>query len=111
MALELLVQRGRLVEVVSRHLDEFVRLALADPFGEVPVVLSAFGLRHPCVCDVADQHVLELVGAVARDRRALDDADQVAVAEGDEPRVNRRLRDEPLEGATPEHAADHCRHL
>jgi hypothetical protein len=78
-AVELREQRGRLVEVVRADLGELVAGALADPGGERSVLLRALRLAHPAVRDVADEHVLEAEGEIARDARALFRDDELAL--------------------------------
>ena len=107
-AVELVVQRRRLVEVVGTDLDELFARRLVQPLRHLQVELGTGGLREPGVGDVADQDVLEAVGLLARDRGAVLAREKVALQQAVEDRlelvdVGREVGD----GAFPEDPADH----
>ena len=66
---ELGQEQTRLIQVVRADLQQLLVGALAQPFGELLVVLGARRLRQPRVCDFADQHVLEAVRDLAGEAR------------------------------------------
>ena len=107
-AVELLVQRRRLVEVVGADLDELLACGLVQPLRHLQVELGTGRLREPGVGDVADQDVLEAVGLLARDRGAVLAREEVALQQAVEDRleladVGRQVGD----GAFPEDPSDH----
>src|SRR5207302_2724806 len=98
-------------EVVSPDLGQLVAGALPDPGCEGPVLLRAPGLAHPAVRDVADEDVLETVGAIARDGRPLLGKDELPVQEPVEEPRDVQIGRERLERAAPEDATDERRAL
>ena len=97
-----------MVEVIGTDLQELVARAFLQPLGERGMVIGPRGLRDAAVSDLADEHVLELVGLLAADRRALLWNHEVAEEQVLEQLVERlELRREPLDRARPEDPADH----
>ena len=89
-AVELLEQRRRLVEVVRADLEQLVaRPARASQSATCWCSSARARLGEPGVGDVADQDVLEAVGALARDRRAALAGDEVALEQVVEHRLER----------------------
>ncbi len=72
---------------------------------------GALRLRERAVRHIADEHVGELEGAIAGDRRSLDRSDQVALEQPFEQRRHVGAGGEMLECAAPEDPADHGRLL
>src|SRR5205807_7147986 len=68
-AVELEVDRARLLQMVRADLEQLLAGPVGEPVGECLVQLGAGRLRERRVRDLADQDVLEPVRALARDRR------------------------------------------
>ena len=97
-----------MIEVVGADLDEFLARDLVQPVGDLLVQVGAGALGQTGVGDVADEDVLEAVGALARDRRAALAGDEVAqeqVVEDGLEIVD--LGQQVLDRAFPEDPADH----
>ena len=77
-AVELGEEHRRLVEVERADLEQLVARAVVQPLGERVVQVGAGALRERRVGDLADEHVLELVGLLAADRRARLADDEIA---------------------------------
>src|SRR6266536_1870607 len=77
-AVELGEQTGCLVEVEGTDLDELVAGALGEPLREGAMQVGSRALREARVRHLADEHVLELVGLLAADRRPDFRQDEIA---------------------------------
>ena len=111
-AVELLEQRGRLLEVIGTDLDELLSGPFVQPVGELDVELGPRSLDEPGVGDVANEHVLEAVRMLAGDRGAALTGDEVAQQQVVEHRLDfLELGHQVSDGAFPEDAADHRRAL
>ena len=110
-ALELLAEQHRAVEMVRADLHQLVAGAIVEPAREGFVELRPRRLAQASVCDLGDEDVLEAERALAGDRRAVLEHDEVARDECIERRGDVELGSERLDGALPEHAADHRRAL
>jgi len=64
--------------VIRTDLDHFLVRLLTQPLGEACVVFGASGLPQTAVGDLADENVLEAIGRLSPDRRALFPCDEVA---------------------------------
>jgi len=60
------------------NLEQLVACAFAEPLRERVVQVGARCLREARICNLADEHMLELVGVLAADRCARLAYDQVA---------------------------------
>ncbi len=87
-ALELLAQRERAVEVVRADLHQLVAGAVVQPVRERLVQLGARRLREAGVRDLGDQDVFEPKRALAGDRRAVLDDDELTRDERVEQRAD-----------------------
>ena len=76
---ELDQQVGGVLEVVRTNLGELVPSPARNPRCEHLMLLGAPRFAHPAVRDVADQHVLEAIGVIARDARPLLGDDELSL--------------------------------
>ena len=97
----------RAVEMVRADLHQLVAGAIVQPARERLVELRPRRLAQASVRDLGDEDVLEAERALAGDRRALLEHDELARDERVEQRGDVELRSERLDGALPEDAADH----
>src|SRR4029077_12637888 len=111
-SIELGEQPARLVEMESADLDELLPRPLAEPVREQEVEVGARALRESGVRDLPDEHVLELEGLLAADRRAILAQNEVPEEQVVDDGVDvLDLGGEVREGATQEDAAHDGRAL